>query len=268
MCHDPGHDPGFVAKCGSYSDTVEESDQASNKKYKQILKIGVNTPRSAKNYLTLKEKLEMRATLEKRDTEEEEKDSEFENQKIQNCLGNDLFVAKAGSDSTTDEDSDQASNKKQKKITKTMPCPKVRKTAKNYISLEEKLEIIKLRENGVSFTQIGRDKNMNESSVRTLYGRREKLKLQATLANSAQHSGILISKIERTRSMAKMESLLSLWVQDLDKKGILVGAIQIQTKAKSLYLHVKENFEDKTEAEIKETFGASNGWFYNYKKKA
>ena len=184
MCHDPGHDPGFVAKYGSYSDTVEESDQASNKKYKQN-------------------------------------------------LGHELFVANAGSDSATDEDSDQASNKKQKRITKTMPCPKVRKTVKNYISLEEKLEIIKLRENGVSFTQIGRDKNMNESSVRTLYGRREKLKLQATLANSAQHSGILISKIERTRSMEKMESLLSLWVQDLDKKGILVGANQIQTKAKS-----------------------------------
>ena len=122
--------------------------------------------------------------------------------------------------------------------------------------MEEKLEIIKLRENGVSSSTIGKDRNMAESSVRTIYNNRKKLKFQATMVNPSQN---------RTRSMDKMESLLSLWIQDLDKRGIIIGIEQIQAKAKSLYLLVKETFQDKTEAEIKETFVASNGWLQQFK---
>ena len=102
---------------------------------------------------------------------------------------------------------------------------------------------------------------MAESSVRALYSRREKIKFQATLLDPSQKNA------NKSRSMAKMESLLLSWIQDLDQRGVLVGAKQIQAKAKSLYLHVKENFENKTEAEIKETFGASNGWMHQYKKR-
>ena len=97
---------------------------------------------------------------------------------------------------------------------------------------------------------------MAESSVRTIYNNRKKLKFQATMVNPSQN---------RTRSMDKMESLLSLWIQDLDKRGIIIGIEQIQAKAKSLYLLVKETFQDKTEAEIKETFVASNGWLQQFK---
>ena len=79
-----------------------------------------NTPKSTKNYLTLEEKLEMSAILDKEDTEAEE-DSSVEIEKIQDCLSNDLgsdpnFIAKSGSDSATDEESDQASYEKLKKI--------------------------------------------------------------------------------------------------------------------------------------------------------
>jgi hypothetical protein len=255
-------------------DTDEESDQVSKKECasnKQPMPHAfVNTPKFSKNDLTFQEKMEMIAILEKKETEDENS-VKIENEKIQDRLGDKIFVAKSGSDSSMDEDSDQALNKKCKKITKSMTCTKIwktntntKKSAKNYLSLEEKLEIIKLRENGESWTKISRDKNMNESSVRTLYRRREKIKFQATLSNPSQHNAIMQN---RTRSMEEMESLLSIWVQDLDQRGILVGKKEIQTKAKSLYLQVKDNFEDKTETEIKETFVASNGWFDLYKKR-
>ena len=94
----------------------------------------------------------------------------------------------------------------------------------------------------------------------------DKIKFQATLLDPSQKNTIHVRQ-DKTRSMAKMESLLLLWIQDLDQRGILVGTKQIQAKAKSLYLHVKENFEDKTEAEMKETFVASNGWLHQYKKR-
>ena len=244
-------------------DTDEESAQVSKTKYASMKQpmpdASVNTPKYAQNYLTLKEKMEMIAILEKRVTEDKNS-VKIENQKIQDPLSDEIFVVKSGSDFSTDEDSDQALNKNSRNNTKPRPCTK--KSAKNYLSLEEKLEIIKLRENGERFSKIARDKNMNESSIRALYGRREKIKIQATLSNPSQYN-----VIKRTRSMEEMEGLLSLWVQDLDQRGIHVGTKEIQTKAKYLYLQVKDNFADKTETEIKETFLASNGWFDLYKKR-
>ena len=185
-------------------------------------------------------------------------------------MGDDLgsnpnFIEKFGSDSATDEESDQASNKKLVNITKLVPCSKIQendvntqKFTRNKLTLKEKLEIIKLRDNGVSSVKIARDRNIAESSVRTIYLKKVKLQFQGTLANPSQN---------RTRSMDIMESLLSLWIQNLDQRKILVGTKQIQAKAKSLYLHVKENLENKTEAEMKETFVASNGWLQQYKKR-
>jgi hypothetical protein len=83
----------------------------------------VSTPKSAKNYLTLEEKLKMRAILGKEDSEDEENSVEIENKKnldyLGDPLGSDLdFVAKFGSDSATDVESDQASNKNIVKVCK------------------------------------------------------------------------------------------------------------------------------------------------------
>ena len=66
--------------------------------------------------------------------------------------------------------------------------------------------------------------------------------------------------------MEKMEKLLLLWILDFDQKGIPVFSSAIPTKAVSLFQHVKENLEDKTETEIKETFKGSMGWFDRFKK--
>ena len=127
------------------------------------------------------------------------------------------------------------------------------------------MAIIKLKEDGASFAKIAREKNMNESSVRSLYNRRDKLRLQASTANPSQKNLILIA---RTRAFEKMEKLLSLWVLDLDHRAIPVGKRQIQKKARSLYFHVYENLEDKSEFEMNQKeFVASNGWFENYKKR-
>ena len=61
--------------------------------------------------------------------------------------------------------------------------------------------------------------------------------------------------------MEKMEKLILLWIPDFDQKGIPVFSSAIPTKAVSLFQHIKENLEDKTETEIKETFKGSMGRF-------
>ena len=41
------------------------------------------------------------------------------------------------------------------------------KKSRNCLPLDQRLEIVRLRENGLSFAKIARDKKMNESSIRT-----------------------------------------------------------------------------------------------------
>ena len=43
------------------------------------------------------------------------------------------------------------------------------KQQRHHLTIQEKLEIIELRNNGASFAKIAREKGMNESSVRTIY---------------------------------------------------------------------------------------------------
>ena len=265
-------DQDFVAKSYFDSEIEEESDQASYTKisklspYSKIQKTEVNTPKSDKNYLTLKGKHEMRAILEKEVTEERDP-VEIENQKSQDCLGDGDdpdFVANSGNESNTDELSDQLLNKKCKKIDQSIPQAYLStpKSAKNYLTLEEKLKMRAI---------LGKEDTEDEENPVEIENKKNLDYLGdplATLSDPSQHNTVLVSRRTRqSRSMEKMESLLSLWVQDLDQRGIIVASKQIQTKAKSLYLQVKEKFQNKTEAEIKETFMASNTWLHLFRKR-
>jgi hypothetical protein len=257
----------------------------------------VNTPKSDKNYLTKKEKLAMKAILEKEVIEEDP--IEIENQMIQECLGDDSgsdpdFVAKSTSDTDcstyTDPESDQESNKKRNKTDKPMPPSKLLKTdstfpmystsptrfliknqkdtpkpSKVFLPLAKKLEIISLFEEGAKYSEIARDLSMPQSSVRTICDKKETYNAQAAVGNPSNKNAMIIKV--RTRTMEKMEKLLLLWILDFDQRGIPVFSSAVQTKAVSLFQHIKENLEDKTKTEIKETFKGSKGWLYRYKKR-
>jgi hypothetical protein len=64
-----------------------------------------------------------------------------------------------------------------------------------------------------------------------------------------------------------MEDVLSSWMLDVEQRGIQLRNSQIQAKGRTLFLHIQNNLEDKTEDEVKETFEASNGWLHNFRKR-
>ena len=121
-----------------------------------------------------------------------------------------------------------------------------------------------MRDDGVSFAEIGRIKNMSDSSVRLICKRKDKLRAQAACGTPTNSTAIFIS---RSRILEEMEKHLSLWILDLDQKKIPVVKSQIQNQAKSLFLKIQENLEDKTEKETNEIFKGSNGWFEKFKKR-
>ena len=59
----------------------------------------------------------------------------------------------------------------------------VKKKQRKHLTIQEKLQIIELKENGSTFAKIEKDKKMNESTVRTIYKEKEKIKLQCNYSN-------------------------------------------------------------------------------------
>ena len=133
-----------------------------------------------------------------------------------------------------------------------------------YLTLTEKLNLISKSENGAKYAQIARDLDMPQSSVRTICDKRDIYKAQAAVANPSNKNKIVM---KRSFCMEKMEKLLALWILDLDQRGIPVCTSVIQTKAVSLFDHIKANHSDMSETEIKKGFIGSNGWFERFKKR-
>ena len=84
-----------------------------------------------------------------------------------------------------------------------------------WLTLEQQLNIIKLHEEGASFAKIGRDKGMDESSVRKLIKNKDQYKSQGMA--TASYLSKIVTKTRRTQ-MVNMERLLSIWIKDLNQK--------------------------------------------------
>ena len=92
----------------------------------------------------------------------------------------------------------------------------VKKKQRNHLTIQEKLQIIELREKGSTFAKIAKVKKMNESTVRGIYKDREKIKDYGI--KTANYSAIV--PVIRPRSTAKleMEEVLFIWVEDCAKR--------------------------------------------------
>ena len=98
-------------------------------------------------------------------------------------------------------------------------------------------------------------KGLHESTVRTIVGMKEKLKAQADKMTLLSSFSISTRHLDKSsRSMIKMEELLTLWLKDLESRNVLSSLYKIQEKARSLFKYVKETLPDLTEKEKEETF--------------
>ena len=85
------------------------------------------------------------------------------------------------------------------------------KRKRKRLTLDEKLEIIKLSEQGISNVQIGRQREMHESSVRKIIKDKTEIKLQ--ISRTAQYGAKQKTKT-RKRPMLEMERLLCVWIEN------------------------------------------------------
>lgn len=142
---------------------------------------------------------------------------------------------------------------------------------KKTLSLEIKLDILRRFDNGEKAVDIAKALNLPATTVRTIQARdRDKIKEAAKSVTSLD-----AKTMTRTRSsfMIKMESLLSIWIQNQIAQKIPLSKMVIQAKAKSLFEDIKSesmcnDSVSGSATDKEEHFEASNGWFERYKIRA
>ena len=140
----------------------------------------------------------------------------------------------------------------------------VLKKSRNRLTVEKKLEVIKLYEKCASFAQVAREKEIAESTIRKIVSQKSELKKYSV--HTANYGGLQLTKT-RSRAMLEMERLLLAWINDCTNRNLPISLKETQLKAVSLYGFCKSKIEDLTPQEIKETFVGSNGWWDKFSER-
>ncbi|XP_053547680.1 tigger transposable element-derived protein 1-like [Bombina bombina] len=143
---------------------------------------------------------------------------------------------------------------------KTTLSENVPKKKRRSITLEKKMEVIRRMEDGETHANVCRDLKLPPSTVTTIIKNANRIK------ESIQHAtpvSVAHVRYSRSKLLEKMEQLLSLWVDDLNKKNIPMSQAVITDKAKSIFEDLK-----KKEGGDDDTFLGSKGWFMRFKSRS
>ncbi|XP_067932973.1 tigger transposable element-derived protein 1-like [Watersipora subatra] len=128
------------------------------------------------------------------------------------------------------------------------------------ISFERKVSIIKQLDAGEKMVSVARAYNLNRSTVGTIY--KQKDCIMEHVKGAVPMQSTIISK-KRGKIIEEMEKLLTIWLDDQQRRRFPLSLLLIQEKAKSIFEDVKAK---AGESAAEETFSASCGWFSRFKR--
>ncbi|XP_053575658.1 tigger transposable element-derived protein 1-like [Bombina bombina] len=136
-----------------------------------------------------------------------------------------------------------------------------KKKCRKSITLNMKLKIIRLYDEGVIQAEIGRKLGFTRTTINTVMKNRKKIVGEVKSATPVNTTTIR----KRDSIVADMERLLILWIENQTTRHVPVNQAIIQSKALSLFNDLKAK---KGEAAKDAAFVASRGWFDRFKKRS
>ncbi|XP_045122673.1 tigger transposable element-derived protein 1-like [Portunus trituberculatus] len=119
--------------------------------------------------------------------------------------------------------------------------------------------VVKRKEEGQGNSAIGRALDLSESTVRTIWKKKDEIKASVKVYGTSQIDN---RKRAWDEKLIKMERFLALWIERKDKEGSSVDKRQIKQQAKCFY----EVICCKTNVPVG-NFHASNGWLHHFIKR-
>ncbi|MEE6465110.1 hypothetical protein FKM82_006454 [Ascaphus truei] len=137
----------------------------------------------------------------------------------------------------------------------------IKKRSRKPLTLNAKLEIIKLSEQGMCNAEIGRKLHLPRQTVSTIVHGKEKVLMEIKSATPVN------TKVIRKRDnlIADMEKVLVVWIENQTSHNVPLCRAIIQAKALSLFNNMKA---DRGDVAADNTFEASRGWFNRFKARS
>ncbi|XP_045137710.1 uncharacterized protein LOC123519999 isoform X2 [Portunus trituberculatus] len=133
---------------------------------------------------------------------------------------------------------------------------------KNYLKLEEKVNILERLDEGESIAEIADEFKVNEKTVRSI--KKNKLKIMNVYKVSLSSIGVPSSSPSKKETMnEKIEKRLLIWINDMKQKKIPLSSAAIQKKA----LIIQMNIAQEEGSSSSQTFAPTSDWLDTFKRR-
>ncbi|XP_061637353.1 heterogeneous nuclear ribonucleoprotein U-like protein 1 isoform X5 [Phyllopteryx taeniolatus] len=154
-------------------------------------------------------------------------------------------------------------------------CGSVPKRHRKMLTIQEKIKLLDILQEGWSYAAVARHFSLNESTIRYIKKDEKKIRTTASVSFNLSAKRVVTSQ---NKVIVRLESALALWITDCRKKNVHLD-MNIGEKARQLYAIFAGDADDLDECKeaqagpSKESkaspteFYASKGWFVRFTKR-